>query len=246
MEELEVMDEIVEEETVETADDHIDDVEDHIDDTEEDFFETEEEIEEETKEETVEENFELKYMDEIKKVSKDELISLGQKGLNYDKVKNELENLKQYKDDILFINDLVEKSGLSKEEYFNLIKNNIEKAEIDSRVKELTNSGVDEEVARYTANLEYENRTLKETKKKAEIKKEQEEAKIKSLATEIESFKSLYPEVKKLPKEVEEAVNQGKNLLTSYQDHLLKQQEMKIKQLEQTIKDELYKIFMDK
>ena len=180
--------------------------------------ETEEELAAETETESTQESveeqtFELKFLGETKTVSKDEVVTLAQKGLNYDKVlgerdtaKGEVSRLQEYES---FLKELAQMDGRSVEDLMDHTR-----AEILAKKE-----GLDTSVALQRIKLDRDRKAFeaekaqKETERKA--KSEEEEKKNR----DILSFVQAYPEVQpqNIPKEVWDSVHRdGVSLTAAY------------------------------
>lgn len=161
-------------------------------------------------------SFELKHLGEVKKVNKDEMIVLAQKGLDYDRLKgNQDERL-------TFIKELAEASGFKNEkEFIEQTRKNIVESAINALAEE---KNCDYEVAKEL----YETRQSK----KAEANRIAAEAQAKADADnaaaeaqrrtdrEVEAFMKRYPTVdpKTIPQAVKDSVNNdGLSLLNAYE-----------------------------
>ena len=240
-------------ETMESDDDFFNDVDDEIISEEasnEEETSSEEETNEdsepsETQEDNSEDEKEVDFKPLLEELSKkvkynkenvsieslEDLINGYQKGLNYDKIQEKLENLQNSKAEV-YINQKAKELGISVDEYMDQVEEyeKQQKAEKDQeRLEEMMESGVPEELAREVIataelrrQLQLKENELKE-KEEASKKKEQENK-------EYEDFMKNFPDVnpEDIPKEVfEDAANS--NLSSAYMKYKLKDLENQLK-----------------
>lgn len=238
-------------ETMESDDDFFNDVDDEIlseTETSEEETSSEEETNEDSKpsktqEGNSEDDVDFKpLLEELSKKVKynkenvsieslEDLINGYQKGLNYDKIQEKLENLQNSKAET-YIKNKADEMGISVDEYMDQVEEyeKQQKAEKDQeRLEEMMESGVPEELAREVIataelrrQLQIKENELKE-KEEASKKKEQENK-------EYEDFMKNFPDVnpEDIPKEVfEDAANS--NLSSAYMKYKLKDLENQLK-----------------
>lgn len=168
------------------------------------------------------ETFTLKNRDETRQVDRDELIAMAQKGWDYDTVRSERDQLRQYRDEadpaISLVKAFAEKSGMTVVEYIDYC-----------RKQEIMQSGVNEATAQ--AQLEVEKQQAAVAAQQA---RQQEEAQARQKAeaeqarqaaarkAEMTAFLTAYPDVQPgdIPKEVWAQVTSGMPLVTAYTMHL--------------------------
>jgi len=174
------------------------------------------------------EKFTLKYNGEIKEVTKEEAITLAQKGMNYDKL-NEKFNALQNSRPILTIKKLSEQAGMTEEEYLDNVDKNLETNSINKIAGELqkqypnterevlvelakTQYALDKQKAEY----EWENKE----REKAELEAQLRDDTDKMAAEAVEQFVKEYPDVD-LNKALDDPelvglIEKGKDLLSAY------------------------------
>lgn len=163
--------------------------------------------------------------------SVDDLVNGFQKGLNYDKKVQELENL-QNSEGLKYIKEKADEMGITTEEYIRRVKDYEKQQEEErnqERLEDMVESGVPEDLAREVLATAELRRQLQE--KENELRKQEEEAKMKEKENqEYEDFLRNFPDVnpEDIPKEVfEEAVNS--NLSSAYMKYKLKDLETQLK-----------------
>ena len=181
-----------------------------------------------------EDTFSLKYMGEEKSFTREEVVPLAQKGMDYDRVKGQLEearnSLKEYeqiKGDLAKRNDqLYWLEELAKEQnqtLDDLIE--VTQAQVMAR-----KTGQNIEVCKGIVKNQRLERELKARESKLNATTDQNE-KIKS---DIDAFMKAYPDLaadpKNLPQEVWDAVKAGEPLLNAYRAYEIKQLRAQLEQ----------------
>lgn len=181
----------------------------------------------------------IKYNgEEVKVDNLDNLISTYQKGLNYDKLKD---NVEAKNNDMLnFVESKAKSLNITPQEYIAKVQE-YEKAQkdalVENEVQKMVERGIDEETARRVANMETYMESLKAKEQELNAReqaKKDEEAKEK----EYEDFLKANPdiEIDKIPNEVfEKAKEVGlQSAYAQYENKLLKE---KLKLIEQNQKN---------
>ena len=195
------------------------------------------EIEEEPKDDNKEpettpsEEFELKYNGETLKKSKEELITLAQKGMNYDKVAQERDTLRN-SPEVQVLDKIAKSQGISRQQLMQQIELNLEAQERQSIVDELRAKypGAADELLNQTAQGILSQRKADtanlENQRKEETDKERNRR-------DIETFINMFPNVdikESFTKEMLQEASQ-KGLVAVWQEKLLKDKEAEIEQL---------------
>ena len=243
-------------ETMESDDDFFSEIDNEVLEDEESQESSEEETNEdsepsETQEDKSEDEVDFKpLLEELSKKVKynkenvtieslEDLINGYQKGLNYDKIQEKLENLQNSKAEV-YIKNKAKEMGITVDEYMEQVEEyeKQQKAEKDQeRLEEMIDNGVPEELAKEVIataelrrQLQAKENELKE-KEEASKKKEQENK-------EYEEFLKNFPDVnpEDIPKEVfEDAVNS--NLSSAYMKYKLQDLENQLKVAKQNEKN---------
>lgn len=177
-----------------------------------------EEQQEETpaaEEEPAEQTFDLKFLGETKTVSKDEVITLAQKGLNYDKIlgerdsaKQEVSKLKEYE---AFLKELASPGGMTIEDLMDSTR-----AEVLAKKE-----GLDNSVALQRVKLDRERKAFEAEKSQKEAEKKAREDAEKAQNQDLLRFIQEYPGVQPqdIPKEVWDKVHKsGISLVSAYSE----------------------------
>lgn len=170
-----------------------------------------------------EESFiDIVYNGESKKLSKEETITLAQKGMNYDKVNENLQNLRNSKE-LQMLNRMAQESGLSPTDYLTKLDNfqkesfvNKVYAQLKERYPDAPDNLLLENASNYV-NQQVQARNEEQYRlQQMEQQKEEE-----FYSNQIELFTQKYPDVDlaKLPDEVLLNINKGIPLVAAYQDY---------------------------
>lgn len=181
--------------------------------------------------------FTLKHLDETRTVGKDEIVKLAQQGMDYERIRTERDQLREYRKEadpaLTLLKTYAENSGMTVQQY------------VDSlRERDLKSAGLNEQTAKAQIAVEKREAALKareqekaEADKKAKdedaakTRQEQERAaREEAKRTSMSRFLKTYPDVKadKIPQEVWHAVTQGEDLTAAYTMHRNKQLEAEL------------------
>lgn len=197
---------------------------------EEPLFEPEEELaedsqpqeqapEEKEPQPETEQVFKVKYNGQEQELPVSELVTLAQKGMNYDHVYGELNQLRNARE-FQFVDRMAAQYGMTREEYIEAASKQVEEAEIAKQMQ----NGVPEEVARRLYTLEQtekQRRAQEEQRRTEEIRRQQ----YVELARE-------YPDIREFPQEVIDAVAKGETPLAAYRAWDLRQTKQKLEILQ--------------
>ena len=196
-----------------------------------DTAETKEQTEEQ-KTETADQRFTLKHLDEVREVSRDEVIALAQKGMDYDrKTKNLSEQIEEYE---AFLKELAEPVGLDIEQLMDSTRARLFKAKEAKEGREISDTDALLKVQRDRASRQKQKKIEAET-----TAQQQKEAAEKERNAMLTRFVEIYPEVKAtdIPQSVWAEVNKTGNLVEAFALHENKQLRDKIAVLEQNTKN---------
>lgn len=178
--------------------------------------------------------FTLKNRDETRQVSREELIAMAQKGWDYDNVRQERDQLRQYREEnrqaVEFLESIARQNGMDVQGYLREVQK-----------RELMRTGLSEDEA--GRELQMRQREAQIQKDRAELDaRQQAEQSAQRQAAEKESrvrndiaaFFKAYPAVKPadIPKEVWDSVNRGESLVAAYARNEAAQLKAKAQQLE--------------
>lgn len=169
--------------------------------------------------------FTLKNRDETRQVTREELVSMAQKGWDYDTVCQERDQLRQYREEadpaLLMVRGYAERSGMTVEQYLDLC-----------RRQELLSQGVNEQTADAQIRLEKQQTILEAQTRAAQEARQRQEAEAQKAQEaqaarrkDMEDFMAAHPGVKgaDIPNEVWAQVAAGKSMTTAYTEYENKQ-----------------------
>lgn len=164
----------------------------------------------------------VKYNHEEREITLDEARELAQKGMNYDK---QLEKLQQLESDprLAFVESLAEQNNMSVDEYIEAVKVQREQEEINQLIQQ----NIPEDIAKELLESRKFRENFKAKEKETETQSKQE-AEYKDF---IESFPNVDAET--IPAEVWEKASQGIPLKYAYMEHQNNELQSKMKILEQ-------------
>lgn len=173
--------------------------------------------------------FKVKYNHEEQELGYDDAIPLIQKGMNYDK---QQERIQQLETDprMAFVQELASEQGMDVNEYLEAFRNHRE----ESKLQELVQQNIPEEYAREML----ESRKYREQQKVEQQKKAEEEKKNAESVEFFEFFKQAndrdYDSSKdKIPEEVWDSHAKGTPLKYAYAEHQISQLKSQLKTLKQ-------------
>ena len=151
----------------------------------------------------------LQHMEEVKTVGETELVTLAQKGMDYDRIRGKWDEAKPVME---LFNQFAQKAGMNVSDYIAHIRTQAKQSE-----------GMSAEEAKRSVELEDREAVVaaKEAKQSAErtAQTRRDEAEQRRQA-DIEAFRKIYPDAAKDPKgipaEVWQRVNEGMNLVAAY------------------------------
>jgi len=173
----------------------------------------------------------VKYNHEEKELALDEAVPLVQKGMNYDKLQERLQQL-ETDPRLQFVEDMAQQFNMTVPEYLDAVKAQREEA----RIQELVEQGISQELAQEML----ENRKFREQFESEKKAKAEEAKKNKEYDEFFEYYrqangKDFDPKANEIPNSVWEATQNGIPLKFAYMQHensQLKQQLQTLKQNE--------------
>lgn len=184
----------------------------------------------------------IKYnKEEVNVESIEDLIAGYQKGLNYDKKVQELENLQNSKLE-KYAKQKAKELGITVDEYMDQVENyekQQQKAREEEQIEEMLNNGIPEDIAREVIATGQLRKQLQE--KENELKaREQERAEKEAKDKEYQDFLKEFPDVnpEDIPKEVFEEAEKS-SLSNAYMKWQLKEAKKKLSVVEQNEKNSM-------
>lgn len=173
--------------------------------------------------------FTLKHMDETREVSREEVIALAQKGMDYDRIRGRLDEQKDYAD--------LKKRNAELEDGYAFLKELAGDRSVDELIDEgraqalMQQHGIDHETALGRVRLDRERRAFENERQKQQAQ-QQEQQKQQEQADAQEqwrkncflAFGKEFPDVdpKTIPQEVWDAFGRGETLVSAYSLHQLR------------------------
>lgn len=173
--------------------------------------------------------FKVKVNKEEKELTLDEMIAAAQKGMDYDRVKGQVESLRN-NPALTLLERKAKEANMPLDQYVDFLNKAEQQAKVDERKQQLIDEGYDEKIAEHVANLELKANGLESTVNNltAQTKEQQQiEAQMKA---DIDEFFRECPDVdvRTLPKEVLDMMNGGVKPVVAY---LKYQNDLKEKEL---------------
>lgn len=165
--------------------------------------------------------FTIKNRDEVRQVTKEDLIAMAQKGWDYDTVKTERDQLRQYRKDadpaLELVKNYAQRNNMSVPEYLDFC-----------RKQDLMHGGMDEKTADQTIQFEKRQADLDAREKRLNAEQVQRDSLLQqakqrqeAMRSDMNQFLKMYPGVQanEIPKEVWDMVRNGQPLTTAYAMH---------------------------
>lgn len=165
--------------------------------------------------------FTVKNREETRQVTREELIVMAQKGLDYDAVRAERDQLRQYRDEanpaLELVKGYAQRNNMTVSDYLDFC-----------RKQELMRTGMDEQAADQTLQMEKRKADLDAQEARVNAQKVQQDTLLQQTKErqearrkDMDAFLQAYPDVKAdaIPKEVWAQVAQGVPLVSAYAMH---------------------------
>lgn len=180
----------------------------------------------------------IKYNGEEKEIPLSEAVQLAQKGMNYDHVKEELEQYKSgaksaYDREIGLLDSFAKRSGLTREEYIAHLEQGAASAEVEELVDELQSKYPDAppDMLRRMAELEAKEQQARRALEEQQRERDALDRRTKPWRDLVREFPDV--NVAALPEAVLKAVEAGRTPIEAYQAHLLEEAQKQAKIAEQ-------------
>lgn len=172
------------------------------------------------------EKHKIKYNGKEEEYSTEELITLAQKGRNYDHVLKEKDELKN-SDEMKMLSNLAKEAGMKDvKSFLDNLQSNLINLKLEERAKKLESEGIPLEHARRMADLEMK----AEAKAVAEPEKQEDSP----LVNQFTELFNEFPETKEFktleeyPDEVQKMIEEGKSPLVAYTKYITAQKDKEI------------------
>lgn len=182
----------------------------------------------ETPEDTKPEMFTVRFNGQDLSLSREELIKNAQKGLNYDHVLQQRDELRNSRE-LQILDRFARESGMTREEYLNELEKMAENRAVQAEVEK----GVPEEAARQLVNYRKAEAEAQGLKAAEQLKAEEKQRRDQ----EIAEFVKEYPEVKEFPQEVYDKIAAGESPLSAYRAYENRELKVRLAAMEQNAKN---------
>ncbi len=180
---------------------------------------------EEAQQEEADPLFELKHFGEVRTVNRDEVVTLAQKGMDYDKVRTERDTARSRHAELeQFLQELAAPNGWSIEELMDQTRANVL----------ADKEGIDQGVALQRVKLDRDRRAFEAQQQQAQAAQQAQSQEGQRVQQSFQRFIREYPDVdpKEIPKEVWDAFGTGQDLAGSYARWENKQLRQRMQELE--------------
>lgn len=164
----------------------------------------------------------VKYNGAEQGLSQDEAITYAQKGMNYDKVYGQLEQMRNDPVRRAF-EEQAARAGLSLNEYADRLEQFQRESAINRLADTFMNENPDatEDIARKFAEAQYQSSLAQKEQERAQYLEQEEQNKQEWALSQIDAFQRAYPDVdiRTLPQDVIDEINAGESLLSAYRAH---------------------------
>lgn len=183
--------------------------------------------------------YELKVNGQIHKVNQEELIKLGQMGMDYDRIRQQ-RDMAMNAPEIRMLNDMSQRFGMNPTDFLKNFENQINEQRISERANELIEQrGIDEDTALYLAKLEqqqeeqryqqdlqqrqYQEHQYEQTAEQRAYQAQQEQLvnNWSALYGAFPELKEQYSDFTQFPEPVKQMVLDGRTPLEAYSKYML-------------------------
>lgn len=167
------------------------------------------------------EQFTLKHLGESKNYSRDEVTTLAQKGLDYDRIRTERDSMRaempEMREAMSFLKELAANSNISVEQLMENVRARALIAREAEAGRAITETGAREQIRREKAARDKDAAAANENDAEADAGTPPQAAQEPDVTAEIRRFAQMYPEVKatEIPQKVWDDFRAGKGDLTS-------------------------------
>lgn len=185
----------------------------------------EEQTDEPTKSEEKPDVFSITVNGEKMELTNEELIAAAQKGMDYDRVKGELE---RYRSEL---GEAAKKSGMTVQDFIKSALDGFNAAQKEELRQSYIDKGYDEDTAELLAQKDLQLKAKEKAEEEQRAEEEQAKTEESKRKQDIERFLKANPNVNadEIPDEVWADVNQGYTLTESYLRYKVGQQELQLK-----------------
>ena len=186
------------------------------------------------------ETYVIKYKDKEYSLSRDDLIMKAQKGMDYDRIRQERDDFRSSLDDIA---ELAKEAHMPIKEYLAEVKKNIENQKIETIAEKLIENGTDENTAREMARLQFErDRATKELegiRNANDIQEKQQSEIDNAIQNDMQRLEKIIgkPVTDELLNSLEKYFKEGMTIVEAYMQKTIDEQNLKLQTQEQNEKN---------
>lgn len=190
-----------------------------------------EQSEQQQTEDAPEELFTLKHLGVEKQVGKTEALALAQKGMDYDRIRSQRDELMAFKNTnegaIELLNTIAQERGMTLEQYTDHLK-----------AQRIVATGVSEDTAKERVAREKAEAALAQQNQQQQAQQQQTTARVNAIKADFVRFQEQYgaDAFKNIPQDVWNEVNKGALLTTAYANHITRQKDAEIQELKAQLK----------
>ena len=166
----------------------------------------------------------IKYNGEEMTLSREQAVTLAQKGMNYEKVLQERDRLRAAPE-IELVARMARLNGMEPAQYMEALA----QAETNRQVQAYVQRGVPEEEARQLVQLQAE----KKRNDAEAAKRQSADAQKEQIRRQVEEFRKEYPDVAEFPPEVLTRIRAGEHPVSAYRAYQIGQMEAELKALKE-------------
>lgn len=191
------------------------------------------------------ETFTLKYKGQESSYTREQLLELAQKGLDYDGLRADRDRLRDSHPALAIIDRYAKQNGMTREQYMEFAQQKADEAEVAPMVRQLMDSGTPEAVAKELALRRLQEQRAGQIRQRQETERQEQQTKAQAAEAQKQAdYRALVDYANKngvdltnLPQEVLVSITQGVKPLEAYILYENAQLRLKASQLEQNQKN---------
>lgn len=193
--------------------------------------ESEQSEQQEQTEDAPEELWTLKHLGAEKQVGKTEALALAQKGMDYDRIRSQRDELLAFRNTnesaVELLNTIAQERGMTLEQYTDHL-----------RAQRIVATGVSEDAAKERVAREKAEAALAQQNQQIQAQQQQTTERMNTVKADLDRFRERYgaDAYRNIPQEVWDEVNKGTLLTQAYADYVAKQKDTEIQNLKAQLK----------
>lgn len=190
-----------------------------------------EQSEQQQTEDAPEELWTLKHLGAEKQVGKTEALALAQKGMDYDRIRSQRDELLAFRNTnesaVELLNTIAQERGMTLEQYTDHL-----------RAQRIVATGVSEDAAKERVAREKAEAALAQQNQQIQAQQQQTTERMNTVKADLDRFRERYgaDAYRNIPQEVWDEVNKGTLLTSAYADYVAKQKDTEIQNLKAQLK----------